>query len=93
MENKETYKCKWCNEELTVDDIYINNTGFAYCCKCDMPLCDVMIQDKNHFIVKNFEKIGCSSKFKKFYKENIKKNKKWEFCITETKLCFNGRIS
>lgn len=71
MKNKETYKCKWCNEELTVDDIYINNTGFAYCCKCDMPLCDVMIQDKNHFIIKNFEKIGCSSKFKKFYKENI----------------------
>ena len=74
MENKETYKCKWCNEELTVDDIYINNTGFAYCCKCDMPLCDVMIQDKNHFIVKNFEKIGCNSKFKEFYKR-IKETK------------------
>ena len=63
MENK-NYKCKWCGEDLTTEDLYISADGWAYCCKCSQPLCDVSIQDKDHFIKINIDKIPQATSFK-----------------------------
>lgn len=68
MKNK-NYKCKWCGENLTTEDLYISSNGWVYCCKCSKPLCDVSIQDKNHFIKINLEKIPQATSFKKKFKE------------------------
>lgn len=68
MGNK-NYKCKWCGEDLTTEDLYISADGWAYCCKCSQPLCDVSIQDKDHFIKINLDKIPQAISFKKKFKE------------------------
>ena len=70
---QEKYKCKWCGEDLEFDDIFISKEGWAYCCKCETVLCDLTIQDKNHFLLKNIDKIPCSSEFKKKIKASIDK--------------------
>ena len=57
MRDKETMQCYWCKKELTTDDIVISNNGWAYCKKCKKPMCDVTIQDPDHFVKKNEKKI------------------------------------
>ena len=51
---KETMKCIRCKKELTVNDIVISSSKWAYCKKCREPMLDMTIQPKEHFFVRNY---------------------------------------
>lgn len=57
MTNKETIQCYNCGKKLTINDIVISSSGWAYCKKCKRILYDVTIQDPDHFLKKNEKKI------------------------------------
>ncbi len=50
---KETMKCRYCKKELTVNDIVIGSSKWAYCKKCRQPMLDTTIQPKEHFLKRN----------------------------------------
>lgn len=50
---KETMKCWRCKKKLTVNDIVISSSKWAYCKKCREPMLDMTIQPKEHFLKRN----------------------------------------
>lgn len=53
LKMKETMKCRCCKRELTINDIVISSSKWAYCKKCREPMLDMTIQPKEHFLKRN----------------------------------------
>lgn len=50
-------RCIFCNSELTTENIVISLNGWVYCKECGQPIFDINIQDEDHWIKKNIDKI------------------------------------
>lgn len=50
-------KCMHCNSELNLEDVVVSSNGWVYCKKCKSPYCDLLIQDKDHWIKSNLDKV------------------------------------
>lgn len=57
MTDKETMKCIFCGKKLTVNDVVIGSSKWAYCKKCKQPMLDMLIQPPEHFLKRHENEI------------------------------------